>query len=109
MLVDQFIASFKTAPEELVLDFDATDNPLHGQQEGRFFHGYYDCYCYLPLYVFCGQQLLCAYPKHLRCHTGVDLVACGEGWCAFQALARELQVACLASFARPDDGVTAAI
>ncbi len=58
VLVEQFIASFKTAPEELVLDFDATDNPLHGQQEGRFFHGYYDCYCYLPLYVFCGQQLL---------------------------------------------------
>ena len=56
--MEQFIASFKTAPEELVLDFDATDNPLHGQQEGRFFHGYYDCYCYLPLYVFCGQQLL---------------------------------------------------
>ena len=49
VLVDQFIASFKQAPQELVLDFDATDNPLHGQQEGRFFHGYYDCYCYLPL------------------------------------------------------------
>ena len=61
MLVEQFIASFKIAPKELVLDFDATDNPLHGQQEGRFFHGYYDSYCYLPLYVFCGQQLLCAY------------------------------------------------
>jgi len=60
VLVEQFIASFDTAPEELVLDFDATDNPLHGNQEGRFFHGYYDCYCYLPLYVFCGQQLLCA-------------------------------------------------
>jgi hypothetical protein len=44
-----------------VLDFDATDHPLHGQQEGRFFHGYYDSYCYLPLYVFRGQQLLCAY------------------------------------------------
>ena len=66
VLVDQFIASFKTAPEELVLDFDATDNPLHGQQEGRFFHGYYDCYCYLPLYVFCGQQLLCAYLRPSR-------------------------------------------
>ena len=50
-----------TVPEELVLDFHATDNPLYGQQEGRFFHGYYDCYCYLPLYEFCGQQLLCAY------------------------------------------------
>ena len=61
VLVDQFIASFDSAPEELVLDFDATDNPLHGQQEERFFHGYYDSYCYLPLYVFCGQQLLCAY------------------------------------------------
>lgn len=60
LLVEQFIASFETAPEELVLDFDATDCPLHGQQEGRFFHGYYDSYCYLPLYVFCGQQLLCA-------------------------------------------------
>ena len=66
LLVEQFIASFKQAPEELVLDFDATDNPLHGQQEGRFFHGYYDCYCYLPLYVFCGQQLLCAYLRPSR-------------------------------------------
>ena len=66
VLVEQFIASFKTAPEELVLDFDATDNPLHGQQEGSFFHGYYDCYCYLPLYVFCGQQLLCAYLRPSR-------------------------------------------
>ena len=66
VLVEQFIASFKSAPEELVLDFDATDNPLHGQQEGRFFHGYYDCYCYLPLYVFCGQQLLCAYLRPSR-------------------------------------------
>ncbi len=66
VLVEQFIASFKTPPEELVLDFDATDNPLYGQQEGRFFHGYYDCYCYLPLYVFCGQQLLCAYLRPSR-------------------------------------------
>jgi hypothetical protein len=72
VLVDQFIASFDAPPTELVLDFDATDNPLHGQQEGRFFHGYYDCYCYLPLYVFCGQQLLCAYlrPRRIgRCPT----------------------------------------
>jgi len=66
VLVDQFIASFKAAPEEFVLDFDATDNPLYGQQEGRFFHGYYDSYCYLPLYVFCGQQLLCAYLRPSR-------------------------------------------
>jgi hypothetical protein len=66
VLVEQFIASFATAPEELVLDFDATDNPLYGQQEQRFFHGYYDSYCYLPLYVFCGQQLLCAYLRPSR-------------------------------------------
>jgi hypothetical protein len=66
LLVEQFIASFKTAPAELVLDFDATDSPLHGQQEQRFFHGYYDSYCYLPLYVFCGQQLLCAYLRPSR-------------------------------------------
>jgi DDE family transposase len=66
LLIEQFIASFKAPPRELVLDFDATDNPLHGQQEGRFFHGYYDSYCYLPLYVFCGQQLLCAYLRRSR-------------------------------------------
>jgi hypothetical protein len=66
LLLEQFIASFECAPEELVLDFDATDNPLHGQQQERVFHGYYDCYCYLPLYVFCGQQLLCAYLRPSR-------------------------------------------
>ena len=48
------------APAQIVLDLDATDDPLHGHQEGRFFHGYYDCYCYLPLYVFCGRHLLAA-------------------------------------------------
>ena len=47
-------------PKEIVLDLDATDDPLHGHQEGRFFHGYYDCYCYLPLSVFCGRHLLAA-------------------------------------------------
>ena len=61
VMVEKFIASFKAPPEELVLDFDATDDPLHGAQEGRFFHGYYDHYCYLPLYVFCGEQLLVSY------------------------------------------------
>ena len=49
-----------TPPAEIVLDLDATDDPLHGAQEGRFFHGYYGCYCYLPLYVFCGDHLLVA-------------------------------------------------
>ena len=55
-----FLRTTKKPPELLILDFDATDDPLHGNQEGRFFHGYYDCYCYLPLYVFCGDQLLWA-------------------------------------------------
>ena len=66
VLIEQFIASFKSAPEELILDFDATDNQLYGRQESRFFHGYYDSYCYLPLYVFCGQQLLCCYLRPSR-------------------------------------------
>jgi DDE family transposase len=61
VLVDKFIASYVTAPECLILDFDATDDVVHGHQEGRFFHGYYDNYCFLPLYVFCGDQLLVAY------------------------------------------------
>jgi hypothetical protein len=62
VFIEKFIESYgNTIPEEIVLDFDATDNPLYGQQEGRFFHGYYDCYCYLPLYVFCGDQLLVPY------------------------------------------------
>ena len=60
-LVERFIASFARPPEELVLDFDATDDPVHGRQVGRFFHGYYDRYCFLPLYVFCGDHLLVSY------------------------------------------------
>jgi hypothetical protein len=60
LFVELFLESHKTAPRQIVLDLDATDDPLHGHQEGRFFHGYYDCYCYLPLYVFCGSQLLAA-------------------------------------------------
>jgi hypothetical protein len=65
--VEQFIASFKEPPKGLILDFDGTDDPLHGHQEGRFFHGYYDGYCFLPLYVFCGDQLLVSYlrPSHI--------------------------------------------
>lgn len=61
VLAAQFIASHQRAPKELVLDFDATGDQVHGAQEGRFFHGYYDHYCFLPLYVFCGDQLLAAY------------------------------------------------
>lgn len=61
VLVDAFIESRHKAPEEIILDFDATDDEVHGKQEGRFFHGYYDHYCFLPLYVFCGEHLLAAY------------------------------------------------
>ena len=60
LFVDLFVEAHAKPPEQIVLDLDATDDPLHGHQEGRFFHGYYDGYCYLPLYVFCGRHLLAA-------------------------------------------------
>jgi hypothetical protein len=60
LLVDLFLEAHKAPPREIIVDLDATDDALHGRQEGRFFHGYYDCYCYLPLYVFCGSHLLAA-------------------------------------------------
>ena len=66
LLVELFIESHDEAPEEIILDFDATDDPTHGNQEKSFFHGYYDHYCFLPLYVFCDQQLLCAYLRPSR-------------------------------------------
>jgi hypothetical protein len=56
--VDLFLEAHERPPRQIILDLDATDDPVHGEQEGRFFHGYYDCYCYLPLYVFCGHHLL---------------------------------------------------
>jgi hypothetical protein len=60
LLVSVFLESHQKAPEQIILDVDTTDLPLHGKQEGRFFHGYYDSYCYLPLYIFCGEHVLCA-------------------------------------------------
>ena len=60
LFVDLFLEAHDRAPNQIILDLDATDDPVHGEQEGRFFHGYYDCYCYLPLYVFCGRDLLAA-------------------------------------------------
>jgi hypothetical protein len=60
LFVDLFLEAHAKAPKQITLDLDATDDPLHGDQEGRFFHAYYDCYCYLPLYVFCGRHLLAA-------------------------------------------------
>ena len=60
LLVDLFVEAHAVPPAEVILDLDATDDPLHGKQEGRFFHGYYGHYCYLPLYIFAGDHLLCA-------------------------------------------------
>jgi len=60
LFVDLFLDAHQQPPKQIILDVDATDDPLHGHQEGRFFHGYYDCYCYLPLYIFCGSHLLAA-------------------------------------------------
>ena len=60
LFVDLFLEAHTKAPKQIILDLDATDDPLHGNQEGKFFHGYYDCYCYLPLYIFCGRHLLAA-------------------------------------------------
>jgi hypothetical protein len=71
LLVDLFVEAHDRPPSQIVLDLDATDDPLHGQQEGRFFHGYYGNYCYLPLYVFCGRHLLAA---KLRC-SNIDAAA----------------------------------
>lgn len=88
VLVEAFIASHKAPPKELVLDFDATDDAVHGNQEGRFFHGYYDHYCFLPLYVTCGQQLLVAYlrpakidaAKHSRAILKLLVRRLGQRW-----------------------------
>jgi len=85
VLVEQFIASCKTSPEEITLDFDATDDLVHGQQVGRFFHGYYDNYCFLPLYVFCGSQLLTAYLRP----SNID--AAKHAWAVLSLLVKRLR------------------
>jgi hypothetical protein len=87
VLIEQFIASFDAPPEEVVLDFDATDVPVHGRQEGRFFHGYYDHHCFLPLYVFCGEQLLVAYLRPSK----ID--AAKHSWAILALLVRRLRQA----------------
>jgi hypothetical protein len=75
LLVDLFLEAHPTPPKEIVLDLDATDDPVHGHQEGRFFHGYYDCYCYLPLYVFCGRHLLVAKLRRANIDASAGAVA----------------------------------
>jgi len=77
IFVEQFIQSFDRPPEKLILDFDATDDEVHGNQAGRFYHGYYRHYCFLPLYVFCNKQLLVSYLRPSKIdgakHTGAIL------------------------------------
>lgn len=75
ILVDTFLDSFDTPPQEIVLDYDATDDPVHGNQEQRFFNSYYDNFCFLPLYVFCGDQILVSYLRPSS--TGAAHHACG--------------------------------
>jgi hypothetical protein len=66
LMVEKFIESYAMPPEEIILDFDATEDEVHGHQENRHFHGYYECYCFLPLHVFCGSQLLVSYLRPSR-------------------------------------------
>ena len=87
LLVEQFVASHQKAPKELILDFDATDDAVHGKQEGRFFHGYYDQYCFLPLYVFCGTQLLVSYLRP----SNVDPAR--HAWAVLKLLVQRLRMA----------------
>lgn len=74
LLVDIFLQAHDKAPKQIILDVDATDDPLHGKQEGRFFHGYYGSYCYLPLYIFCGEFLLCARLRRSNIDTSAGTV-----------------------------------
>lgn len=85
VLVGQFIESFKRPPRKLILDFDATDDKVHGKQEGRFFHGFYDSYCFLPLYVFCGEQLLVSYLRPSK----ID--GAKHAWAILSLLAKRLR------------------
>ncbi len=87
VLVDRFIASFGTVPKELILDFDATDDAVHGGQEKRFFHGFYRRYCFLPLYVFCGHQLLVSYLRR----SNID--AAKHSWAILSLLVKRLRQA----------------
>jgi len=74
LFVDLFLDAHAKPPAQITLDLDATDDPLHGHQEGRFFHGYYDCYCYLPLYIFCGRHLLAAKLRRANIDAAVGTV-----------------------------------
>jgi len=85
VLFEQVIRAHERAPKRLILDFDATDTPLHGEQDGRFFHGYYDRYCFLPLYVFCGRHLLVSYLRR----SNID--AARHSWAILSLLVKALR------------------
>ena len=87
VLIEQFIASYPRPPKRLVLDFDATDDRVHGMQVGRFYHGYYRHYCFLPLYVFCGDQLLVSYLRPSR------KGAARHAWAVLARLVKRLRLA----------------
>jgi hypothetical protein len=87
VLIETFIKSFKSPPHELILDFDATDDPVHGDQEGRFFHGYYQGWCFLPLYVFCKEQLLVSLLRP------ANIDAARGAWCVLRLLVKRLRKA----------------
>lgn len=87
VFIDNFINSYPHTPKELILDFDATDDRVHGRQQGRFFHGYYDHYCFLPLYVFCGDQLLVSYLRPSK----ID--AAKHSWAILSLLVKRLRQA----------------
>src|SRR5258706_5722194 len=87
--VDLFLDAHKRAPSEIVLDLDATDDPVHGEQEGRFFNASYDCYCYLPPYVVCGRHLLAAKVRP----ASIDAAAGGGGGEGARAAQRRRRLA----------------
>ena len=87
VLIEKFIASFAEAPQELILDFDATDDRIHGNQEGRHYHGYYGDWCFLPLYVFCGEQLLVSYLRPS------NIGAAHHAWAILKLLTKRLREA----------------
>lgn len=87
VLLDNFVASFAEPPTELILDFDATDDRVHGNQEGRHYHGYYGDWCFLPLYVFCGEQLLVSYLRPS------NIGAAHHAWAILKLLVARLRAA----------------
>jgi len=97
LFVDLFLDSYESAPREIVLDLDNTDIPLHGKQEGRFFHGYYDEFCYLPLYVFCGRHLLLA--RQRRANVAGVAMARSRSWHVLSRRYANVGLGCASSYA----------